>query len=194
MSDDPDDWTTIRGPMAHDDSVVEAWCGERGDVEIQWRDGEARDIVSLTSGEADALATWLATRGEGPRPDRWTDRADANVERWGEQAIVTLILAMAEELGELAEVARASIGPTAGYNNEVHADALARLRDVIAAGRACQAFLEAEFEDRSGRPLKPARRPDLTAGADAPDARRELDDLGALCIQLGRRLQESADE
>jgi NTP pyrophosphatase (non-canonical NTP hydrolase) len=194
MSDDHGDWTTIRGPMPHDDSVVEAWCGEGGDVEIQWRDGEARDNVSLTSGEADALATWLATRGEGPRLDRWTDRADANAERWGEQAIVTLILAMAEELGELAEVARASIGPVDDYDDEVHADALARLRDVMGAGRACQAFLEAEFEDRSGRPLKPARRPDLTTGVDLPDARRELDDLGALCIQLGRRLREDSDE
>ena len=68
----------------------------------------------------------------------WREKADANIEDWGLQDVETLLLAMQEEQGELA-----------------------------------QAYLEARAE-----------------GGDPARVPAELADLGALCIQLSRRLDE----
>ena len=35
--------------------------------------------------------------------DRWEEKAEVNVEKWGEQNIETLLLAIQEELGELTQ-------------------------------------------------------------------------------------------
>jgi hypothetical protein len=75
MSDDPDDWTTIRAPTDHDDSVVEARRNEIGQVEIRWRDREASDHLSLTAHEADALAAWLTDDRTRPMLEQWSDRS-----------------------------------------------------------------------------------------------------------------------
>ena len=34
----------------------------------------------------------------------WADQAEANVERWGDQGVATLFLALVEEVGEVADV------------------------------------------------------------------------------------------
>lgn len=69
-------------------------------------------------------------------PERWTAKAEENLEEWGVQEPETLLLALQEELGELT-----------------------------------QAHLEATHEDGAPERLQ-----------------EELDDLGALLIQLDRRL------
>ena len=69
--------------------------------------------------------------------DEWAAKAEENIEQWGLQDPETLLLAMQEEMGELA-----------------------------------QAHLEARDED--GDPTRVAE---------------ELDDLGALCVQLERALE-----
>lgn len=70
--------------------------------------------------------------------DRWTGKASENIEEWGLQSQETLLLAIQEEVGELA-----------------------------------QAHLEARAE-----------------GGDPERIDAELDDLGALLIQLHERRQE----
>lgn len=74
--------------------------------------------------------------------ERWVDKAEQNVARWGEQSIETLILAATEELGELS-----------------------------------QAHLEARDED-----------------GDPERIRTEIDDLGALCLQLRAAAETEADD
>ncbi|WP_435125438.1 hypothetical protein [Halobaculum sp. D14] len=88
--------------------------------------------------------------GEGPNSreassvvfDRWMRKASENIEEWGVQAEETLLLAMQEELGELA-----------------------------------QAHLEARHE-----------------GGDPERIDEELDDLGALLIQLHERRQRRVSD
>lgn len=70
--------------------------------------------------------------------DRWEEKAIENVDRWGIQDVETLLLAIQEETGELA-----------------------------------QAYLEARAE-----------------GGDPSKIEDELEDLGALCIQLQERLED----
>ncbi len=111
-------------------------------------------------------------------------RAADNVERWGLQPLTALLLAMAEELGELAgeicpeeppEDAPASV-----------TDTWLVLRNVQNIGGEVQDCLQLHFE-ADGEPLPQAERPPIVperADMGRDEVREELLDLLALCYQL----------
>lgn len=137
-----------------------------------------------------------ADGGVESQPDaarEWEQKAHENVQRWGVQPVDGLLLAMGEELGELA----AEIHGFADYPEPEDSDG-ARMaehgRDLIRRmdhlGRDIRDYLETVSE-RDGEPVPPEDRPDYL-DPFPPDLKRsrrerliraELDDLMALGFQ-----------
>lgn len=128
----------------------------------------------------------LVTDGGEPIPglqpnDRgWPDDAVVNQVRWGEQPPVELVLALIEEVGELAD----EVLDSARFESPAAKHARVCLSASRDAGFATRSFLESFFEDADGEPLPVEARPDLGSGVDAEAALDELDDLAPLCYQL----------
>jgi len=112
-------------------------------------------------------------------------RARDNVEKWGVQPMTTLILALAEEVGELAEEALPGTCP-APNENPVAADAWWLLTRVSGTGKAVRDHLE-EHHEEDGEPAPDA--PDPLENAGNPQRlREEAYDAGALLAQIDWRL------
>jgi NTP pyrophosphatase (non-canonical NTP hydrolase) len=111
----------------------------------------------------------------------WRERADENIEEWGEQPVDVLVLAAAEELGELAEEV---LG-----DDHYHDTGEQILQDIIVTGSLARQFLESDFEDSNGEPLPSQKRPDTPGVANPQRARAELEDLGPLLYQLRDALE-----
>lgn len=129
------------------------------------------------------------------RGDDWRDRAETNVENWGDQGVATLFLAMVEELGEVAEVLERRDIPADAASTDVQ-QARALICDMTSLGIRTRDYLEATFEDDDGQPLpeseREARREAiLDGGVSDPDGvQGELDDLMPLGFQLSWALDD----
>lgn len=125
-------------------------------------------------------------RNDAQRSLAWRQQAASNVETWGQQDAVPLVLAKIEELGELAEVLLDVVEfeetQTAWFTEN-------RLKAMVDLGDAVQGFLEQTSEDLDGQPIPPEERPTLGTLDEATDAqlealRDELADDAALSFQL----------
>lgn len=116
----------------------------------------------------------------------WPDDAVENMLRWGEQPAIDLVLAVVEEVGELAD----EVLNSACFDTPEAKHARVCLSAARDAGFVTRSFLEYSFEDDNGEPLPPDERPELGHGVDADAVLDELDDLAPLCYQLARALDE----
>lgn len=134
-----------------------------------------------------------SARGDPGVSQEWRDSAEANVERWGNQTPAVLLLAMVEELGEIAMEMEAHSGPGGGsppigdYDNCPH-----RGRELISMtarlGREVREYLETEFPEPAGDGTH-ERPPRITGDVETAPIREELDDLAPLCWQLAWALE-----
>lgn len=119
----------------------------------------------------------------------WADKAEENVKKWGNQRPIGLLLAMAEELAEIAdELLDPDDLTTADTTAQLHLQAIRR------AGFESREYLESECEDADGNPLPIDERPELGGVGDAEAAIEETHDLAPLCWQLIWALQEEKED
>jgi len=127
----------------------------------------------------------------------WEDQAAENLERWGDQDVAILFLAMVEEMGEIASVLEDDIAP--GTPDEDVAALRVLIQQMARLGEETRVRLEGAFEDDDGQPLPEAerllvRQAVLKRGvSDVDDVQDELDDLAPLCYQLTWALNDERD-
>lgn len=116
------------------------------------------------------------------------EHAESNTERWGLQEPIPLLLAIIEEVGELAhELAAASKPCEARAERDL--EGWRCMMEAAELGRRTQLHLEATSETPTGDPLpEPARPTYAQAYRDTTTVQDELLDLGALCYQLAESL------
>jgi len=129
---------------------------------------------------------------DGKRACRWGAQADQNIDKWGDQSPATLLLAMVEELGEIAD----ELDHQTDYPDDADPEATKAkhiLREMAALGELTRAYLESNFEaDGAPKPEsdREAFRSQLAGPiADADPVQDELDDLMPLGFQLARALE-----
>lgn len=114
--------------------------------------------------------------------NEWREKAEQNVDEHGLERPAQLVLLMAEELGELAsEVAESSERTEFGMTQR-HEQAERELRRIIDTGGCAKRFCDDVMDgDRNPQILG-----DVT---DEEAIRDELDDLAALCVQMGQSIE-----
>lgn len=118
------------------------------------------------------------------RIDVWQNQAEQNVENWGVQDAAQVTLAIAEENAEVAE----EIQRRADADDDLEAV----LDDVVEDGFDVRNQIETLFEDDDGTPVDD--RPTATLDDEAiEELQDEVDDLGALVVQLQLALNELRD-
>lgn len=122
------------------------------------------------------------------RPEQWESRAEENIERWGNQPPAVLLLALCEEIAEVADELLATSKMPLTHQME-SSEASALLAEVRSAGFACRSFLESEFEDADGNPLPDSEVPTLVDDLDEERVLAELDDAAPLVYQLSWALE-----
>jgi regulator of RNase E activity RraB len=129
----------------------------------------------------------VATDGGVERRDharlahRWGNSAEENIQKWGNQPPKELLLAMAEEMAEIADELLDDNGlPPNAYESEAHTI----LNDIRTVGYWAREHLEENYENDDGEPLPGAERPDLTGVANPEAAKEETEDLAPLLFQL----------
>lgn len=122
-------------------------------------------------------------------PETWEKKARENIQTWGNQEPVVLLLALVEELAEAIEYPLAGGTPNpdeARYEYE----AWRRLEAAFEAGMASRRLLEGAFEDDEGSPLPEEERPVISWSFDEAETAREVDDVGPLVYQLAWALDD----
>lgn len=121
------------------------------------------------------------------------DRANENVEKWGQQSVMALVLAIGEEIGELAEEVVPPECPV--HEHEARGATWQAAKNLSSTGDSVQFTLEKHFEDEDGEPADP--RPPMVEereDMDVAEVREELYDLAALCRQLDWAIYQGVRE
>lgn len=122
--------------------------------------------------------------------ERWEARAESNIDRWGNQTPTVLLLALVEEIGEVADEVLATAEKS--YEDDMAAkQAFKYLSDVRRAGFRCRELLEVVFEDENGDPIPNEEMPKLVHSLDEERVLDELNDAAPLVYQLSWALQEA---
>jgi len=116
----------------------------------------------------------------------WQQKARENVEKWGLQSAGVILLAIAEEVGEMAREMRMN-----GYSidgDDVDAYSLDHaLKEVEAVGTEIQSLHEDVYEDDDGNPID---GPTIEYDGETGPMADELADTAALLYQLQARLDQ----
>lgn len=105
----------------------------------------------------------------------WEAKARENVQKWGLQDVGQLTLAIAEE--------NAEVGEEVLSNATVDDEIAPLLETAVRDGLSLRDDIEAVFEGDDGTPVDD--RPEVTLDSnDIEELQEEIDDLGALVIQL----------
>lgn len=113
--------------------------------------------------------------------DRWEKKAEGNIERWGNQPPKMLLLAMAEEMAEIADELLDDNGlPPNAYHSEAHSI----INDIRTTGYVAREYLENQCEDENGNPLPPHERASISGVANRERAIEETEDLAPLLFQM----------
>lgn len=120
---------------------------------------------------------------------RWVDRAEDNIEAWGHQRHDTTLLALVEEIGEIAIAFESHNAPGGGPHPVVEPDAphfegRRLIAEMAELGRRTREYLESNYEEPAG---DGEDGPELELHGDPKDASRlfeEIDDAGPLLYQL----------
>lgn len=125
--------------------------------------------------------------GEETTPGKWQQAARENTSRWGYQNAGTLVLAMMEELGEVAHALRVNCEDATDDSPEAQTGR-SLLYDIEELGLEVKYFLQ-DATEPDGTPVVPGERPAITGPVPDPDpVLEEVDDLMPLGIQLAEVL------
>lgn len=167
-------------------------------VDLDIVDGEPDDNQEIvTDGGRDA-----GHDGEIDHPimlgKRWGDRAESNIEKWGNQRHDTLLLALIEEIGEVAMAMEANsetIYDATPPDADDVPSAVGRklISDMADLGRETRDFLEGEYGDPAGDGDSPDEHRIHGEPTDVTQILEEVEDTAPLCWQLYWALQEVPD-
>lgn len=186
---DPAVLKTIEGDFEVDEEYID---NHEGYVIIRGVDGEtypcALDIFEET------YEQHVRSR-ESNLAEYWEAKARKNIERWGNQRHDTLLLALIEEVGEIAmtmesnnETGAAPHPYVDGY--EPYGEGLDLIHEMAVLGRRTQDFLESNYGDPAG---ESDAGKELELHGDPKDVEpilKEVADAAPLCWQLNWALQE----
>lgn len=113
----------------------------------------------------------------------WGPKAKENIEKWGDQTPAVLLLALAEEIGEVADEVLAT-GEKPFHDAMYFAEGVHLLSEVRDVGFQCRDFLEEHFEDADGAPLPEEEMPRIFHDLDEDRVFDEVDDAAPLLFQL----------
>lgn len=127
---------------------------------------------------------------------RWQNRAVSNVEKWGNQRPDTLLLALIEEVGEVAMAMEANSEPIyhatpPGADDVPGAVGYRLIREMATLGRETRNFLEGEYSDPAGDGEGSEEHRIYGELTDPERVLEEVEDTAPLCWQLYWALQES---
>lgn len=155
-----------------------------GGIHLQQEMQGLRDTMTIGEHAAARLAAELNVDRPLHPSAVWGEQAVENTMTWGKQPAAALVLALAEELGEVADEL---------LDGEPECGTDYHLRDVREIGTGIQRWLENHTEDSDGEPLPERERPEYSEPADAEAAKAEVVDVGALAIQLESVLADAAE-
>lgn len=116
----------------------------------------------------------------------WRQKAQQNLTAWGLQRPQPLVLAIAEEVAEMADAFDLSDVDERNPGDDRGAELLLALREL---GFEIRDYLEESSEDDEGNPLPPADREPIEVPIDEPgQLLAELDDVVPLGYQLQARM------
>lgn len=177
-----------------DGDVICRDCVERAtrDAEQESREIDQSDLDSFATDGGHEHYLYLGKK--------WGRHAEANIERWGNQPPGMLLLAMAEELGELAFAILGNTNPGDGappvgdYDDAPHRGQ-ELIGEVQRLGFEIREYLETALEDKNGDPLPDDERPRLTGTVKRPaPILDELHDLMPLGFQFKWAVKEYGEE
>lgn len=133
-----------------------------------------------------SLDEFATDGGTDEKITRWEQNAHTNVSKWGHQSADALVLAMAEELGELADEVLSAC--ERDEDSPVASDGRDLIRKVADLGHEVQDHLE-HASERNGKPVPPDERPHYLYPTGNREyhqnmVKDELDDLMALGYQF----------
>jgi NTP pyrophosphatase (non-canonical NTP hydrolase) len=125
---------------------------------------------------------------------RWGRKAESNIEEWGNQRHDTLLLALMEEVGEIAMAMEEHNEPGGGPHchqpgHEPYARGRGLIAEMAELGRDTRSFLEDEYESPAGKP----EGSELELHGEPKSLEpiiEEVGDTAALCYQLYWALKE----
>lgn len=126
---------------------------------------------------------------------RWGDRAEQNIETWGNQRHDTLLLALIEEVGEIAMAMEEHNRPTSGephpYVRSDDAPAHGRrlISEMANLGVETRRFLESNYEEPAGSDTADGEYKLHGEPKEVEPILDEVEDTAPLCFQLYWALQ-----
>lgn len=127
------------------------------------------------------------------KSDEWRSTAEDNVDEWGVQPPADIVLALAEELSEVAEeIVENSEVPPERYGPDER-QLMYFMTEVIVLGNQIREELEGRYEDDEGRPIPMNERPELLGEIENSEpVMEEVDDLAPLVYQLVESIEENS--
>lgn len=197
--DESEWWSAIAEALARYDSGedVETVLTDLGLDHLKADPFGAREDPEDAGRNSDRSLDEFATDGGGATPEDvhpWEQKAEQNIQKWGQQPVDALTLAMIEEMGELAGDVLA--GHEHGDTDMMAERGRGLMRSMKRLGEDTRDYLETVSEGDDGEPIPPEDRPEyLSSGEGRPHqklfkkrAGDELDDLMALGFQFQRAL------
>ena len=127
---------------------------------------------------------------------RWGDNAETNIEKWGNQPPEILLLALIEEVGEVAdEIIKQTPEPHPDNTAETPFEGMELLHEMRELGFDVRDFLESEYPEPAGEGEHQKTSSHPIVGGEIQDSeavQSEIDDLMPLGWQLSWAL-EGAD-
>lgn len=121
--------------------------------------------------------------------ERWETKARENIDRWGNQTPTVLLLALIEEIAEVADEVLATADKA--YEDDMAAqEAFHHLSEVRRTGFRCRQLLEDVFEDADGNPLPDDEVPRFVKRLDTDRVLDEVEDAAPLVYQLAWALED----
>lgn len=119
---------------------------------------------------------------------RWNDRAQANIEKWGNQSPGLLFLALVEELGEIAEqmLEESNVRPPKDGEHGPWTESWRFINDTRRLGLDARDFLESNFDEPAGTSdfTLPADLKILAPFNDPEAVIEEVEDSAPLLFQM----------
>lgn len=128
------------------------------------------------------------------RHDHWRDKAAENTDKWGVQPPADVVLAIMEELAEVAEeiIENSEVSrerPSVDERKLMH-----YIIEIAVLGDEIREELEARYEDDHGRPIPQDERPEILGDIhESEPIHEEIDDLAPLVYQLADSVDEYSD-
>lgn len=125
----------------------------------------------------------------------WIELAEKNTEKWGVQPPEDVVLAILEELAEVADEMLEHGDINTHRLNDTEGRMLSLLLEIRGKGFKARQNLESAYENKHGEPLPPEERPNVLDGIDdTPRVQSEVNDLAPLVFQLSQSLDEYYDD